>query len=147
MSRNGYSTPGSNTSAAKQCIPPSTAMPVTTATTRSFNISKRCGGTASRASKLGSCACATARSPSTGAWPISSPLCSSSPPGRPSKTELIRFAAAVSTGLQMSRGGDRTGWLGRRDSNLCIWEPDSPDSLLLKHRLTPRDVLQSHYFF
>jgi hypothetical protein len=38
-------------------------------------------------------ACATARSPSTGAWPISSPLCSSSAPGRPSKTELIRFAA------------------------------------------------------
>ena len=54
-----------------------------------------------RASKLGSCACARARSPSAGAWPISSPLCSSSPPGRPSKTELIRFAAAVSTGLQM----------------------------------------------
>ena len=34
-----------------------------------------------------------ARSPSTGVWPISSPLCSSSAPGRPSKTELIRFAA------------------------------------------------------
>jgi hypothetical protein len=37
--------------------------------------------------------------------------------------------------------------LGRRDSNLCIWEQDSPHSLLLKHRLTPRDVLQSDYSF
>ena len=36
---------------------------------------------------------------------------------------------------------------GRRDSNLCIWEQDSPHSLLLKHRLTPRDVLQSDYSF
>ncbi len=36
---------------------------------------------------------------------ISSPLCSSSAAGRPSKTELIRFAAAVLNGLQMSRGG------------------------------------------
>lgn len=34
-----------------------------------------------------------------------------------------------------------------RTRPLCIWEPDSPHSLLLKHRLTPRDVLQSDYSF